>query len=74
MLTHEGRRTTHDDGRQLIAIGHLSDSGDLKITDSLQRDNFFRDKEITTRSIPFFFYKHEPIAQIIYICCNRNAV
>ena len=30
MLTHDGRRTTHDDGRQPIAIGHLSDSGDLK--------------------------------------------
>ena len=27
----DGRRTTHDDGRQPIAIGHLSDSGDLKI-------------------------------------------
>ena len=25
-----GRRTTDDDGRQTIAIGHLSDSGDLK--------------------------------------------
>ena len=25
------RRTTHDDGRQPIAKGHLSDSGDLKI-------------------------------------------
>ena len=24
------RRTSHDDGRQPIAIGHLSDSGDLK--------------------------------------------
>ena len=33
MLTHDGdaRRKTHDDGRQPIAIGHLSDSGDLKI-------------------------------------------
>ena len=30
MLTHDGHRTTHDDGRQPIAIGHLSDSGDLK--------------------------------------------
>ena len=30
MLTHDGRRTTDDDGRQPIAIGHLSDSGDLK--------------------------------------------
>ena len=29
-----GRLTsqTHDDGRQLIAIGHLSDSGDLNTT------------------------------------------
>ena len=26
----DARRTTHDDGRQPIAIGHLSDSGDLK--------------------------------------------
>ena len=26
----DGRRTTHDDGRQPIAIGHPSDSGDLK--------------------------------------------
>ena len=31
MLTHDARRTTDDDGRQPIAIGHLSDSGDLKI-------------------------------------------
>ena len=30
MLTDHGRGTTHDDGRQPIAIGHLSDSGDLK--------------------------------------------
>ena len=30
MLTHDAQRTTHDDGRQPIAIGHLSDSGDLK--------------------------------------------
>ena len=30
MLTDDGRRTPHDDGRQPIAIGHLSDSGDLK--------------------------------------------
>mgnify|MGYP003684460967 CR=1 FL=1 len=37
MLTHDGRRTTddarrttHDDGRQSIAIGNLTDSGDLK--------------------------------------------
>ena len=28
--TNEGRRTMHDDGRQPIAIGHLSDSGALK--------------------------------------------
>ena len=27
----DARRSTHDDGRQPIAIGHLSDSGDLKI-------------------------------------------
>ena len=38
MLTDDGRRTphdahhtTHDDGRHTIAIGHLRDSGDLKI-------------------------------------------
>ena len=30
MLTDDGR-TKHDDGRQPVAIGHLSDSGDLKI-------------------------------------------
>ena len=30
MLTRDARRTTDDDGRQPIAIGHLSDSGDLK--------------------------------------------
>ena len=30
MLTHNARRTTDDDGRQPIAIGHLSHSGDLK--------------------------------------------
>ena len=29
--TNDGRRTTHDDGRQPKAIGHLSDSGDLKM-------------------------------------------
>ena len=32
MLTHDGRRTTDDDGRQPIAKGHLSDSGHLKNT------------------------------------------
>ena len=31
MLTHDARRTTDDDVCQPIAIGHLSDSGDLKI-------------------------------------------
>ena len=31
MLTDDGRRTMHDDGRQPMTIGHLSDSGDLKI-------------------------------------------
>ena len=33
-MDDDGRRTTHHDGRQLthIAIGHLSDSGDLKST------------------------------------------
>ena len=31
MLTDDARRTPHDDGRQPIAIGHLSDSGDLKM-------------------------------------------
>ena len=30
MLTHDAWHTTDDDGRQPIAIGHLSDSGDLK--------------------------------------------
>ena len=30
MLMHDARRTTHHDGCQPIAIGHLSDSGDLK--------------------------------------------
>ena len=29
LLTHDAQ--THDDGRRPIAIGHLSDSGDLKI-------------------------------------------
>ena len=29
-MTNEERRTKHDEGRQPIAIGHLSDSGDLK--------------------------------------------
>ena len=31
MLTDDARRTPHDDGRQPIATGHQSDSGDLKI-------------------------------------------
>ena len=31
MLMHDGLRTTDDDGHQPIAIGHLSDSCDLKI-------------------------------------------
>ena len=31
MLTHDERRTTDDDRRQPIAIGHQSDSSDLKI-------------------------------------------
>ena len=30
MLTDDARRTPHEDGRQSIAIGHLSGSGDLK--------------------------------------------
>ena len=30
MLTDDAQRTTDDDGRQPIAIGHPSDSGDLK--------------------------------------------
>ena len=34
LLTHDARRTTHDVGRRPIAIGHLSDSGDLKINTS----------------------------------------
>ena len=34
MLTDDVRWTTHDNGRQPIAIGHLSDSGDLKIQTS----------------------------------------
>ena len=32
MLRHDARRTTHDDGRQPIAIGHPSKSDDLKST------------------------------------------
>ena len=31
MLTHDARLTADDDGRQPIALGHLSDSGDLKM-------------------------------------------
>ena len=31
MLTHDERRTTDDDERRPLAIGHLSDSGDLKM-------------------------------------------
>ena len=31
MLTHEARWTTHNEGSQPIAIGHLSDSDDLII-------------------------------------------
>ena len=30
MLIDDAQRTTHHDGRQHIAIGHLIDSGDLK--------------------------------------------
>ena len=30
MFTDDGQRTTDDDGRQSIAIGHPSDLGDLK--------------------------------------------
>ena len=30
MFTDNARRSTHDDRRQTIAIGRLSDSGDLK--------------------------------------------
>ena len=39
--TNEGRRTMHDDGRQPIAIGHLSDSGALK---SVSLNYFFKKK------------------------------
>ena len=34
-MMDNGRRTTHNDGRQPIAIGHLSDSCDLKTHNSL---------------------------------------
>lgn len=30
LLTHDAGRTPHDDGQKHTAIGHLSDSGDLK--------------------------------------------
>lgn len=32
MLTDDGRSTSHKDGRQSIATVHMSDSGDLKLT------------------------------------------
>ena len=37
MITHDGRRTSQDDGRQPIAIhvGHLAELGDLKIEISI---------------------------------------
>ena len=34
-MMHNERRTTDDDGRQPKAIGHLSDSGDLKTIETL---------------------------------------
>ena len=52
-VVSEEKMTTHDDGRQPIAIGHLSDSGDLikifhanmlkRYVDRSKRDDFNRD-------------------------------
>ena len=36
MLTDDARQTIHNDGHQPIATGHLSDSGDLIIEESLR--------------------------------------
>ena len=53
--TNDERRTTNDDGRKPIAIGHLSDSGDLKN----QFFDFFsslQDQEIKKNQFYDFFF------------------
>lgn len=35
LCKHDGQRTTDDNERRLIAIGYLSDSGELKISANL---------------------------------------
>ena len=54
-LTHDGRRTSQyvDEGRQPIAIGHPSDSGDLIIRVMIYRagaHNIYRKKVFFTNS------------------------
>ena len=56
MLTDDAHRTTHDDGRQPIAIGHLSDSGDLKMF-SLSVRGHFLNFGLRARRIKVLFSK-----------------
>lgn len=40
LFTNDGRWTTHDDGRIPIALGHLSDSGNIKSKIHLKQKAF----------------------------------
>ena len=67
MLTHDGRRTTHDDGRKpiYVAKGHLSDASDL--SSKKVRKSFvfvFFSKKF---NIKLIFFKCM-IFYVIYIC------
>ena len=77
MLTDEEPRTTHDDGRQPIAIGHLSDSGDLKTWISficgqmgrLLRKKLQRDKQIDRQLI-----RQVRLFKWANICVNSHCI
>ena len=68
MLTHDGRRTTHDDGRQPIAVGHLSDSGDLIINGFYRHNHnhyvFYTKKDIITGVSSWEFSGEYPLLTI----------
>ena len=65
--------TTHDDGRQPIAIGHLSDSGDLKncIWCLFQRN---KTKHIYYTIISKVSVIKEELASIFTLCKNASCM
>ena len=86
MLTDDARRTmddaqrtTHDDGRQPIAIGHLSDSGDLKKMEGKVICLFDKTHVIRVERFPRHVRKCEKsnpttakkLEKCIYVNCHR---